>query len=719
MYITSTQLIDLGITKEIVAQKVASGEWKSRTAIASVSEWNEIEVLLSTLHQDLQLTWAEQNMPPEYPERIAVLLAGATRYGINEHESEITTVLLPLGQAERIAWFNESLRMAEIVERYAKIRPKRRRNAKTGDLEFVPKVHKICLESACNDPVILSRYPHRAKSLSPHRLDDLSREYGDKRLLAFLPKVNKQPLSKNDKRWVTISKDAAKWLNNHWSRFKGARPLFKAFEKEAKKNRWKIPSESWLYRYWGNIPAIVKTYHLEGKAAYVSKHEPYVPRDYTDLQALQVLCGDHSERDVTVSLRDGSIIRPWLTIWYDLRTGLIWGWHLSKAPSSYTSGLAYADGVRNFGAQPLSRPADNFFSYLYTDRGRDYRSHNWDGKVIAVHKEAMRLDGAIEWLLVQRRVGIIDDLRLKHFFSRGGNPKERTVERVHKDISHWEENNFEEYCGRDAKSRPDRWREIFERQKRFEKGYLTASPFMSFETYSESLAMFITEYNSKVHARPTLRSTRVAPIEEYRRLYTTRYEITHETLALLLMKAEKRTIFKNGVNCFQKHWYYYHEDMSLYKGKEVEVRYSDGDYNRVWTILPNRQICEALLITPTPLLNLNKQTVKTIRDAKAHERELQRDFNFYTQSHLRGETTEDRVARQLELESMAEAGDEVISEDPPKLNHVHQLTRLDCPKKPRLVREEITGEEVAAARSDVSIFEQREYGRVKEFDSDV
>jgi hypothetical protein len=66
---------------------------------------------------------------------------------------------------------------------------------------------------------------------------------------------------------------------------------------------------------------------------------------------------------------------------------------------------------------------------------------------------------------------------------------------------------------------------------------------------------------------------------------------------------------------------------------------------------------------------------------------------------------------------MSEAGDEVINEDPSKLNHLHLVTYLDCPKKLRLVREEITGEEVAAARSDVSIFEQQEYGRVKEFDS--
>jgi len=719
MYVTAAQLTDLGVSDEIVAQKLTDGEWKCRNDAAAVSGQEEPEVLLSSLPQELQLAWAEQNLAPEYPERIAILLSEAASYGVNEQESEIAMRLLPLRPEERVAWLNESLRMAEIVERYDRIKPKRRRDPETGVLDFVPGVYEICQETACKDHLILSRHPHRARSFSPHTLDDLAREYREKRLLAFLPVVKKPPKSKEDKRWAAVSKDAAKWLNKHWSKFKGPRHLFKAFEKEAKKNGWRIPSESWLYRYWENIPQYVKTYYLEGKAAYVSKHEPYVPRDYRDLEALQVLCGDHSERDVTVSLPDGSLIRPWLTLWYDLRTGLIWGWYLGTVPSSHTVGLAYADGVRNFGAQPLSRPGDNFYSYLYTDRGRDYRSHNWDGKVIAVHKEAMCLDGAMEWLRVQRRVGIIDELKLRHLLSRGRNPKERPVERVHKDISEWEKNNFEEYCGRDAKSRPDCWRELFERQKRFVKGQLTASPFIPFEAYRERLAVRITEYNTSVHERTTLGSARVVPIEEYRRLYTTHYSITQETLALLLMKAEKRTVGKNGVNCFQKHWHYYHEDMSRYKGKEVEVRHSDDDYNQVWVVLPNGQICEARLITPTPLLNPNKQTLKAVSEAKKHERALLRNFNFYTQSHLRGETTEDRVAKQLESEGVIEAGDEVMGDDPPEPGRVHLLTRLDAPKKQHPAREAITHEQVAAAGSDISIFEQPGRGHVKEFDSDV
>lgn len=343
-------------------------------------------------------------------------------------------------------------------------------------------------------------------------------------------------------------------------------PFYLALKAQAAASGWKIPSQSWVYREWQKIPEIVRTYDLEGRKAYESKLSPYVPRDVSDLQALQILAGDHSERDVTVSLPDGTITRPWLTSWYDLRTGLIWGWHLSLAPSSHTAGLAYANGVQTFGAQPFSRPEEGFYSYILTDRGRDYRSHRWDGKEVAVHKEAMRPDGGLELLLVQHRVGIVDELDLKHLLTRGRNPKENPVERVHRVISKWEQNMFREYCGRDTKSRPERWRQLYYQHRQFKKGNRDASPFMSFDQYREALARFIDRYNSSEHERLVLGGARVIPLEEYRRLYTTRYEISSETLSLLLMKPGKRRVRKNGVQCFRKDWFYYHESMSMFKG---------------------------------------------------------------------------------------------------------------------------------------------------------
>ncbi|MCA1636085.1 MAG: hypothetical protein LC802_20940 [Acidobacteria bacterium] len=252
-------------------------------------------------------------------------------------------------------------------------------------------------------------------------------------LLTFLRCLSSQPSNKRDRRRAKISPAAQTWVNSHWRSFDSPRQLYEALGKQAATHGWTIPGEQWLYRKWRKMPAIVQSQHRDGWQAYEARYAPYAPRDFTDLEALQVLCGDHSERDVTVLLKDGSLARPWLTIWFALRTGLIWGWHLSLTPSSVTAGLAYADGVEHFGTQPLSRPEDDFFSYVYTDRGRDYRSHHWDGRVLTVHEKAMSLDGGLEFVLTERRVGILEELRVKHLVARGYNAKEKPVERMHRE----------------------------------------------------------------------------------------------------------------------------------------------------------------------------------------------------------------------------------------------------------------------------------------------
>ncbi len=432
-----------------------------------------------------------------------------------------------------------------------------------------------------------------------------------------------------------------------------------------------------------------------------------------------MLCGDHSERDVTVSLPDGSLVRPWLTLWYDLRTGLIWGWHLDLTPSSQTAGYAYADGVLTFGAQPLSRPADNFYSYVFTDQGRDYRSHHWDGQTIAVHRSAMKIEGGLELLRVEQRVGILADLMIRHLVARGRNPKEKPVELVFRDISDWEENTFAEFCGREPKQRPDAWRRLYSQHQRSAAKSAPDSPFMSFETYRRALSEYISGYNSTAHERTNLGGARLVPLDEYRRLYTTRYEIRAETLTLLLMKAHQRTIRKNGVQCFQRHWFYWHDQLSLYKGQAVEVRYADNDYSRVWVVLPDGRLCEARLITPTPLLHPNQQTLKIVAVARAAERKLIRDFNLITQSELRGETTEGRVAKVIGTVKVEADNRQLVSGDTGS-GRVSQMTRLD---RRRLLAvpatHEVTAEMAARAVADPAIFTPVSHRpRVREFDDD-
>jgi hypothetical protein len=300
---------------------------------------------------------------------------------------------------------------------------------------------------------------------------------------------------------------------------------------------------------------------------------------------------------------------------------------------------------------------------------------------------------------------------IRHLLARGYNAKEKPVERFFRDLSSWEKNTFAEYCGSHPEERPDAWRKLYAQHQQHRNGKLAASPFMAFARYREELAGYIERYNLASHERPTLGGASVVPLEEYRRLYTTPYQISTKAITTLLMKAEGRSIRKDGVQCFQKHWFYWHERMSEYKGAKVEIRYTDRDYRRIWVVLPDGDLCEAKLLTPTSLLHPNRETLKTVAKARAHERKLIRDFHLIVQSEVRGKGVEDRV--QVRLPEPSEMNMELPSAT------VRRLTRFDRRALAAVARPQaITAAEVGQVASDHSMFMEAVRVKVSEFDED-
>lgn len=717
MWLTVEEVMELGISRRSIFQKIASGKWLTFEFGKSRNGKAVRKIELDSLPEQLQFKWAEINRPAE----IEITDEAETTAA---NEIKITQALLRYEkEVVREAFLAEAQRLLDIVRRYEAVSPKRIKNADTGKHEFVTEVQDLCREAVCRCPIVSAIEKHRTKPVSPLTLDGWARKAKIVGLAVFLRSVPSATTGK-DKREAKISPAADEWIKANWRRYASSQVMYGDLEKKARREKWVIPSASWLYRRWQDIPKAVTVALRDGEKAYNSKIASFLPRDYSDLAALQVLCGDHSQRDVHVCMPDGSLGRAWFSIWWDLRCGLIWGWHLDLTPSAKTGGLAYANGCRTFGAQPPARPLDDYYSYLQTDQGKDYKGEIWTGKTLNFkthnYGKAAQITGGLEALATQRRVGFFDETGIKHLMARGYNAKEKPVERVFADVSRWEENTFSDgmYCGRNAKNKPDAWVKAWHKHAELQKKYKSdaariaeLSPFWSLADYREALSGWIHEYNTTEHKRTVLGGRKVVPMEEYSNLYTTRYEIPADALAMLLMKTERRTVGKNGINIFRANWWYMHDALAGRDGEQVEIRYSDDDLSRIWVVLPATRfaamkIVEAVLVTPSSILNqnLNKRTLGMIKAYSKKKQEVVRDFHIYTQSAIRGISDEDAVAAMLEQpEEQPIEMPVAVGENPRSV--VPIFNRMSAQKIRAVQPRTVSTDHVSRVETDNSIFD--------------
>ena len=73
-------------------------------------------------------------------------------------EDALDQALLRYPLAERMSWRAEALRLVGIVSEYARVKPKRRRDPKTGKYEFTSEVRRLCEQARCSDAVVLTRH---------------------------------------------------------------------------------------------------------------------------------------------------------------------------------------------------------------------------------------------------------------------------------------------------------------------------------------------------------------------------------------------------------------------------------------------------------------------------------------------------------------------------------------------------------------------------------
>jgi transposase len=141
-------------------------------------------------------------------------------------------------------------------------------------------------------------------------------------------------------------------------------------EATAREQGWKIRSYKMCQRHIAKIPAGVVTKMRGGEDAYVARAETWIEKDYTSIDSNEIWCADHHQMDCIVSSQ-GKLLRPWLSVFQDIRSRKIMGWLIvDHAPNADTILSVFRAAVKEHGVP----------YHIYLDNGKDYDCYALNGR---------------------------------------------------------------------------------------------------------------------------------------------------------------------------------------------------------------------------------------------------------------------------------------------------------------------------------------------------
>lgn len=350
-------------------------------------------------------------------------------------------------------------------------------------------------------------------------------------------------------------------------------------------------SYSTVRRIIKTIPPAIRVLGREGAQAFQNRYGIYIPRSYADLRNREIFCGDHHEFDLFVHTSSGRLVRPWISAWLDLKTEVLTGWFISERPSSLTIALAFRHAVLPKDDGIMGLPES-----LYVDNGKDFRSRYLEGRT--KHLGCIPAD-AVELFSRAHGLGVLDmraiegiwrnlGLKVRHTipYNAQAKPIERFFGTVERDFVQ----ELPGWCGSKLALRPaDILKEQIRRHQAWLKGEAEETPFLHIAEFALLFERWLHEhYLRRPHAR-----LGCAPLEAYRQDYGTPVVPDERTLDLLLLRAEKRLVRRNGLELFERNRWYWSEKLLGREGTYVEVRWDPRDLGKVLVYTEEGFLCEA------------------------------------------------------------------------------------------------------------------------------
>ena len=201
-----------------------------------------------------------------------------------------------------------------------------------------------------------------------------------------------------------------------------------------------MPSYTTFYRrIQSDIPEAVEVLGRQGEKAFRDRCAPYIKRTYDDMASNEWWIADNHTFDIITMGANGKRHRLYLTAFFDARSGIFTGCHVTTAPSSQSTLVALRKGILKYGIP----------ENIYVDNGREFLTYDIGG---LGHRQKKPKNGQEPFSPppVFERLGI----KMTNAIVR--NAKAKIIERRFEDIKNQLSRLFETYTGGNVLEKPEK-----------------------------------------------------------------------------------------------------------------------------------------------------------------------------------------------------------------------------------------------------------------------
>ena len=330
-------------------------------------------------------------------------------------------------------------------------------------------------------------------------------------------------------------------------------------QKEAPELVADMPGYTTFYRRaQADIPKPLKVLGREGEKAFRDRCAPYIRRTYENMASNEWWIADNHTFDIISEGENGQRHRLHLTAFFDARSGIFTGCHVTLNPCSQATLIALRKGIQKYGIP----------ENIYVDNGREFLTYDIGGlghrkKRLKDGKERFEPPPIFELLGIHMTNAIVR------------NAKAKIIERRFRDVKDHLSRLFDTFTGGNVLEKPECLKSVL-------KGGKIPLDATLVETVEELLDWY---FNQQPYGGAVARDRGKPRQQVFNENMHIKRTATEEQLNLMLMRSSRaQKVTRRGVHldiAGQRIDYWNDELVFHYLGQQVYYRYDPDDLSEV------------------------------------------------------------------------------------------------------------------------------------------